>query len=147
MTKTTKNLNTFFKIQNSLGENNTEYTDKQYPGGFTMNDKKIVDSRYSGRIPLLTRRIFLLSFSMLLLFLMFAKINNENKTYTTGFFTSLVLIFMTIPLFYEVKKVYYVIILYAIVLILLGTMGYGWGILGVIVNLNPLKPKKNSNEN
>ena len=68
-----------------------------------MNDK-IVDSRYSGRIPLLTRRIFLISFSILLLFLMFAKINNENKTYTTGFFTSVVLMFMTIPLFYEVKK-------------------------------------------
>ena len=78
---------------------------------------------------------------------MLAKINNENKTYTTGFFTSVVLIFMTIPLFYEVKKVYYVIILYAIVLILLGTMGYGWGILGVIINMNPLKPKKKSNEN
>lgn len=144
---TTKNLETFLKIQNTKRENNTEYNNKQYPRGFTMNDKKIVDSRYSGRIPLLTRRILLLSFSILLLFLMFAKINNENKTYTTGFFTSLVLMFMTIPLFYEVKKVYYVIILYAIVIILLGTMGYGWGIFGVIINLNPLKPKKNSNEN
>ena len=143
---TTDNFNRFITIQRTRGDNTAEYRDKQYPRGFTMNDKKIADSRYSGRLPLLTRKIIILFFSIIILLLMFAKINNINKTYTTGFFTIVLFFLMMIPIFYDVKKFYYVVLLYIIILTLLGTMGYGWGILGVIINLNPLKPKSNTNE-
>ena len=45
---------------------------------------KKAESRYL-RLPLLTRKIIILFFSIIILLLMFAKINNENKTYTMGF--------------------------------------------------------------
>ena len=43
------------------------------------------------------------------------------------------------------KVSYYSILAYVIILIILGNMGYGWGLFGVMINLNPLKkrPKKN----
>ena len=54
---------------------------------------------------------------------------------------------ITIPLFYTMKKIYYVLLLYTIIIVILGTLGYGWGVVGVIVNLNPLKKKTNEMKN
>lgn len=139
---TTKHLNTYFKVQGSKSNNEYIYTKKKYPRNFTREDKRIANSRYSRRQALITRKEILLMVCSLLLFLMFAKIGNENNSYTTAFFTSLVMFLVMIPFFYTMKKVYYVILIYAIILVLLGCLGYGWGIIGVIVNLNPLKTKK-----
>ena len=144
---TKKNLERYQLIQSSRYATEADYENKQYPRRFTMPDKKIVDSRYSGRIPLLTRKIIILFVCILILLLIFAKINNENKSYTTAFFTVLIFFMITIPLFYTMKKIYYVLLLYTIIIVILGTLGYGWGVVGVIVNLNPLKKKPNEMKN
>lgn len=139
---TTANLERYKKIQASKSFEEIDYNDKQYPNKFTMDDKKIVDSRYSGRIPLLTRKIIILFLCSLILLLMYAKINNDNKSYTVAFFTLFIFFLMMVPFFYTMKKIYYVILMYIIVVVTLGTLGYGWGFFGVLVNLNPLKKKK-----
>ena len=43
------------------------------------------------------------------------------------------------------KRVYYFILLYIILFSILGGLGYGWGILGVILTINPFKKKKPKN--
>jgi len=70
---TTTNLERYRKIQGSRNSEDVDYIDKQYPGRFTMDDKKIADSRYSGRIPLLTRKILILFLCSIILLLMYAK--------------------------------------------------------------------------
>jgi hypothetical protein len=37
--------------------------------------------------------------------------------------------------------------MYIIVVTIFGTMGYGWGLLGILVSLNPLKPKEKTKNN
>ena len=144
---TTQNLKRYQLIQSSRYATEADYENKQYPRRFTMPDKKIVDSRYSGRIPLLTRKIIILFFCMMILLLILGKINNDNKSYTTAFFTAVIFFMIVIPFFYTMKKVYYLILLYTIIIVILGTLGYGWGIFGVVVNLNPLKKKPNEMKN
>ena len=139
---TTKHLNTYFKVQGTKNDNQYVYSTKKYPRNFTKEDKRIANSRYSRRQALITRKEIILMFCSLLLFLMFAKIGNENNSYTTAFFTSLVMFLVMIPFFYTMKKVYYVILLYAIILVLLGCLGYGWGIVGVVIKINPLQTQK-----
>ena len=112
-----------------------------------MKDKRIVDSRYSPRIPKLTRKVFMLFVCIVLLTLMFSKVNNENRSYTTGFFTILICFLVTLPIFYTMKVSFYTLLLYIIIIVLLGSLGYGWGIIGVVMNLDPLGlKKKKSNE-
>lgn len=142
---TTANLERYRKIQASRDFKKVDYNDKQYPKKFTMEEKRIVDSRYSGRIPLLTRKILILFLSSMILLLMFSKINNDNKSYVTAFFTMVTFFLILVPFFFTMKKVYYLLLLYFIVLVVLGSLGYGWGLVGVLVNLNPLK-KKTPNE-
>ena len=142
---TTANLERYRKIQASRDFKEVDYNDKQYPKKFTMEERRIVDSRYSGRIPLLTRKILILFLSSMILLLMFSKINNDNKSYVTAFFTMVTFFLILVPFFFTMKKVYYLLLLYFIVLVVLGSLGYGWGLVGVLVNLNPLK-KKTPNE-
>ena len=138
---TTANLERYRKIQGSRDSMEIDYTNKQYPKKFTMSDRRIADSRYSGRIPLLTRKILILFLCSMILLLMFSKINNDNKSYLTAFFTMVIFFLILIPFFFTMKKVYYLLLLYFIVLVTLGSLGYGWGLLGVLVSLNPLKKK------
>jgi 4-amino-4-deoxy-L-arabinose transferase-like glycosyltransferase len=144
---TAHNLERYQLIQSSRYATEADYENKQYPKRFTMPDKKKVDSRYSGRIPLVTRKIILLFVCILILLLIFAKLNNDKKSYTLGFFTALLFILITIPFFFTMKKIYYILLLYFIVIVILGSMGYGWGLLGLIVNLNPIKAKPNEMKN
>ena len=51
---------------------------------------------------------------------------------------------MIIPLFYMMKTDFYMILIYIIILVIFGTMGYGWGLFSVIINLNPLKEKNST---
>lgn len=139
---TRKNYDNYKKIQRFEKSEEIIYDNKQYPRNVTMQDKRIIDSRHSKRLPLLTRKIMILFFCTILVLLMFAKINNENRTYLTFFFTIVVMILMIIPIFNTMKKNYYMILLYIIVLGMLGCLGYGWGIFSVILTLNPLKEKK-----
>lgn len=145
MYNTTANLERYIKIQGSRDSKEVNYNNKQYPKKFTMGDRRIVDSRYSGRIPLLTRKILILFICSIILLLMFSKLNNDNKSYVTAFFTMVTFFLILIPFFFTMKKVYYLLLLYFIILVVLGSLGYGWGLVGVLVNLNPLK-KKNPNE-
>ena len=138
---TTANLERYRIIQGSRDLKEVDYNNKQYPKKFTMEIRRIVDSRYSGRIPLLTRKILTLFLCSMILLLMFSKINNENKSYVTAFFTMVIFFLIIIPFFFTMKKVYYLLLLYFIVLVTLGSLGYGWGLIGVLVNLNPLKKK------
>lgn len=140
MTRT--HLNTYFKVQGTKSNNEYVYSSKKYPHNFTQEDKRVANSRYSRRQALIGRKEIILMFCSLLLFLMFAKIGNDNNSYTNSFFTTLVMFMIMVPFFYTMKKIYYVILLYIIVIVLLGSLGYGWGILGVMINLNPLKKKK-----
>ena len=137
-----KNLEYYKRLQKTRGDHAYEYTEKQYPRGFTMPDKKVADSRYAPSLPRLTQKHVLLFISYIIVLLIFSHIYRQNRSYTTfiGFITILYL--LSIPVFYLVKKKYYFFLLYLISLIIFGTLGYGWGFLGVLISLNPLKPKK-----
>ena len=53
-----------------------------------------------------------------------------------------------ILIFNYVKSLYYTILIYTFIIILLGNMGYGWSILGVIMNLDVFKRAgKDANNN
>jgi hypothetical protein len=139
---TRENLEYYKKLQQSRGDHSYEYKEKQYPRGFTMPDKKVVDSRYSPSLPRLTQKHVLLFISYIIILLIFSHIYRQNRAFTTfiGFIT--VLYLLSIPVFYLVKKQYYFFLIYLISIIIFGTMGYGWGLIGILISLNPLKPKK-----
>ena len=139
---TRENLEYYKKLQQSRGDHSYEYKEKQYPRGFTMPDKKVVDSRYAPSLPRLTQKHVLLFISYIIVLLIFSHIYRQNRAYTTFIGFLLVLYLLAVPVFYLMQKKYYVSIMYIIVVTIFGTMGYGWGLLGILVSLNPLKPKE-----
>ena len=118
-----------------------EYTKKEYPRCFTIPDKKIVDGRITTGTYKLTGKIFMLLVSIIILTLIFARINKDNNSFTTFILiiTNVFLIF--IPLFYTMKVAYYKSLIYITTIIIFGTMGYGWGLFSILINLNPTRKK------
>lgn len=139
---TRENLEYYKRLQKTRGDHSYEYKEKQYPRGFTMPDKKVADSRYSPSLPRLTQKHVLLFISYMIILLIFSHIYRQNRAYTTFIGFLLVLFLLSVPVFYLMQKKYYVFMMYIIVVTIFGTLGYGWGLLGVLVSLNPLKPKK-----
>lgn len=135
------NYNYYKKLQEARGNFNYTYGKKEYPRGFTSHDKKIADGRYSPARPIFTKKQFLLLLSLVILVLIFSQILRKKKGYFayTSFIVVLFLVF--IPFFYVMKVSYYSILAYVIIIIILGNMGYGWGLFSVMLNLNPLKKK------
>ena len=72
-------MENYIKIQSSRSTVNDSYDDKKYPRGFTMEDKRIANSRYSPNFERLDRKKILLIISIIILTLMFAKITNRNN--------------------------------------------------------------------
>lgn len=136
---TRDSLENYIKIQKSRTSENQIYNKKNYPKGFTMEDKRIANSRYSPNFERLDKKKILIIISLMLATLMFARILNTNKTMTTSILLLMVGFLMIIPLFYMMKSDYYMILVYIIILVIFGTTGYGWGLVSVIINLNPLK--------
>lgn len=141
---TRDSLENYIKIQKSRASENQVYNKKIYPKGFTMEDKRIANSRYSPNFDRLDRKKILIIICIILTALMFAKISNLNKSLTTGVLFMGVGFLMIIPLFYMMKTDFYMILIYIIILVIFGTMGYGWGLFSVIINLNPLKEKNST---
>lgn len=140
--ETRENMEYYKKLQTSRKDHLYEYTEKDYPKGFTMADKKVVDSRYATSLPRITKKAVLLFICYMILILIFSHIYKLNRAFITLISFTIVFILLSIPFFYLMKKNYYSMLMYIIVIIIFGTMGYGWGFFGVLVNLNPLKPKK-----
>ena len=141
---TRNSLENYMKIQQSRSVINDSYDDKKYPHGFTMEDKRIANSRYSPNFERLDRKKILILISIMILTLIFSKIANVNKTYTTGIVIFLVSFLILIPLFYMMKTRYYLILIYIIIIVIFGSLGHGWGLVSVIINLNPLQDKKST---
>ena len=136
-----KNYNYYKKLQEARGNFNYTYGKKEYPRGFTSHDKKIVDGRYSPARPIFTKKQFLLLLSLVILVLIFSQILRKNKGYFAYSSFLVVLFLLAIPFFYMMKASYYSILAYIVIIIILGNMGYGWGLFSVMINLNPLKKK------
>ena len=66
------NYEKYKKIQKIQQGEEIIYNKKQYPRNTTLRDRKIIDSRHSKRLPLLTRKILILTMSMIVL-LIFSK--------------------------------------------------------------------------
>ena len=81
---TRDSLENYIKIQKSRNSENQIYNKKKYPKGFTMEDKRIANSRYSPNFDRLDRKKILIIICIILATLMFAKISNLNKTLTKG---------------------------------------------------------------
>jgi hypothetical protein len=145
---TEKNKQTYLELQKSrLGEEYI-YSEKEYPANFTKDDKRIVNSRYSPNNSKITRKIIMLFVSIIILTLIFARISKDNRSYTTGIFIAIVAFLMAIPLVYIMKVSYYKYLIYFIFLVIFGSIGYGWGIFSIIMNLTlKKKPIMNSNKN
>ena len=145
MNQIKQNYEYYKELQETRGDFNYVYNKKEYPRGFTSQDKKVVDKRYSPSNPRFTKKHFLLILSTVILVLIFSQILRKNKGYFAYSSFAVVLFLLSIPYFYTMKVSYYSILAYVIILIILGNMGYGWGLFGVMINLNPLKkkPKKN----
>ena len=141
---TRDSLEKYFQIQRSKSTVNDTYDKKDYPKGFTMEDKRIANSRYSPNFERLDKKKILIIISILLATLMFSRISNTNKSYSTGVLILIVGFLLIIPLFYMMKVEFYQILIYIIIIVIFGTMGYGWGIVSVIINLNPLKEKNST---
>ena len=141
---TRDSLEKYFHIQKSRSNVNDTYSKKKYPRGFTMEDKRIVNSRYSPNFERLDKKKILIIITIILATLMFSRISNTNKSYSTGVLILIVGFLLIIPLFYMMKVEYYQILIYIIIIVIFGTLGYGWGIVSVIINLNPLKEKNST---
>ena len=141
MNQIKQNYEYYKELQEARGNFNYVYNKKEYPRGFTSQDKKVVDYRYSPSNPRFTKKQFLLILSTVILVLIFSQILRKNRGFTAYLSFGTIIFLLSIPFFYTMKKTFYTIIAYVTVLIILGNMGYGWGILGVMVNLNPLKKK------
>ena len=140
--ETRQNYEYYKKILESSKTKVREYKEKDYPRNFTMNDKKIVDKRYASSLPRITRKAALLFICFMILILIFSHIYRLNRAFITLISFSILFVLLSIPFFYLMKKSYYSSLIYLVLIVIFGTMGYGWGVLGVLVNLNPLKPKK-----
>ena len=140
-----ENLEYYKKLQLTRGDHAYEYEEKQYPRGLTMADKKVVDSRYASSLPRITRKHVLLFISYIIVLLIYSNIYRKNRSYTTLVCFLIVLFLLSIPVFYLMQKKYYGFLMYIIVITIFGTMGYGWGLLGILTSLNPLKPNPNPN--
>lgn len=140
-----QNYEYYKELQEARGNFNYVYNKKEYPRGFTSQDKKVVDNRYSPSNPRFTKKQFLLILSTVILVLIFSQILRKNKGYFAYSSFAAVLFLLSIPYFYTMKVSYYSILAYVIILIILGNMGYGWGLFGVMINLNPLKKKPKTN--
>jgi hypothetical protein len=137
-----QNYEYYKELQEARGDFNYVYNKKEYPRGFTSQDKKVVDKRYSPSNPRFTNKHFMLFLSTVILVLIFSQILRKNKGYFAYSSFAVVLFLLSIPYFYTMKVSYYSILAYVIIIIILGNMGYGWGLFGVIINLNPLKKPK-----
>ena len=142
---TDENYKKYEKIQKIQQGEQIIYNKKQYPRNTTLRDRKIIDSRHSKRLPLLTRKIFILGMSIILVLLIFSKMYNDNRSFLILYNSIFVFILLFIPVFYTMKKVYYFILLYIILFSILGGLGYGWGIFGLILTINPFKKKTPKN--
>ena len=75
-------------------------------------------------------------------------ITKKDNSYLTGTIFGIILILLSIPFFYLMNKSYYLTLIYIISVSILGSMGYGWGLVGALINLNPLtKAEKNPKSN
>lgn len=121
-------------------DTNYEKDENKYPRypKFTMNDKKIINSRYSPSTTKISKKIIMLFLSIMVLTLIFAHINKENNDYLTVLGIIGVSGLMVVPFFYIMVKSYYMYVLYFIVIAILGMLGYGWGLFSVLLNLNPV---------
>ena len=142
-----KNLQYYFNLQKSRGDHIYEYEEKDYPRGFTIPDKKIAESRYSPSLPRITQKEVLLFICYMICLLIFSQIYRQNRSYITLISFIIVIFMLSIPVFYLMMKNYYVFLMYIISILIFGSMGYGWGLLGVLMNLNPLKPKTQKKNN
>jgi cellobiose-specific phosphotransferase system component IIC len=143
-----QNYEYYKKLQESRGEHSYVYSEKEYPRGFTMPDKKIVDNRYSSSLPRFTQKHFLLLLSIIIVVLIFSDITKKDNSYLTGTVFGIILILLSIPFFYLMNKSYYLSLIYIIAVSILGSMGYGWGLMGALINLNPFtKAEKNPKSN
>jgi len=138
---TTDNYNKYKEMVQSRKGEEIEYIEKEYPIGFTIPDKKIVDGRKANRTYKITGKIFMLFVCIIILTLIFSRINKDNKSFTTIFLISIIGFMVTIPLFYTMKVSYYEYLIYFTTIVIFGTMGYGWGLFNVLINLNPTKKK------
>ena len=145
---TEENKQLYLELQKSrLGEEYI-YDEKEYPANFTKDDKRIVNSRYSPNNSKISGKIIMLFVSIIILTLIFARISKDNRSYTIGFFIAIVAFLMAIPLIYVMKVSYYKYLMYFILLVIFGSLGYGWGIFSIIMNLTlKKKPIMNSNKN
>ena len=74
MCKIKENYEYYKELQEARGNFNYVYNKKEYPHGFTSEDKKVVDNRYSPSNPRFTKKHFLLILSTVILVLIFSQI-------------------------------------------------------------------------
>ena len=132
--------------QNSYGDDNRY---PRYPK-FTINDKKIINSRYSPTTTKITKKIIMLFICVMILTLILAQIYSDKNDYITIGGIVIISGFMVVPFFYVMVKSYYMYILYFIIILILGMMGYGWGIFSIMMNLKPgniINNKSNNRNN
>uniref|UniRef100_A0A6C0J6I7 Uncharacterized protein n=1 Tax=viral metagenome TaxID=1070528 RepID=A0A6C0J6I7_9ZZZZ len=145
---TEENKQLYLELQKSRLGQEYIYSEKEYPANFTKDDKRIVNSRYSPNNSKISGKIIMLFVSIIILTLIFARISKDNRSYTTGFFIVIVAFLMMIPLVYIMKVAYYEYLIYFILLVIFSSLGYGWGIFSIIMNLTlKKKPIMNSNKN
>lgn len=145
---TEENKQLYLELQKSRLGQEYIYSEKEYPANFTKDDKRIVNSRYSPNNSKISGKIIMLFVSIIILTLIFARISKDNRSYTTGFFIAIVAFLMAIPLVYIMKVAYYEYLIYFILLVIFSSLGYGWGIFSIIMNLTlKKKPIMNSNKN
>jgi len=134
-------INTYFShVYGGKRKQNIYDNDKdrypRYPK-FTMNDKKIINSRYSSVTTKITKKIIMLFICVMILTLILAQIYSDKNDYITIGGIVIISGFMVVPFLYIMVKSYYMYILYFIIILILGMMGYGWGIFSIMMNLNP----------
>jgi hypothetical protein len=145
---TEENKQLYLELQKSRLGQEYIYSEKEYPANFTKDDKRIVNSRYSPNNSKISGKIIMLFVSIIILTLIFARISKDNRSYTTGFFIAIVAFLMAIPLVYIMKVAYYEYLIYFILLVIFSSLGYGWGIFSIIMNLTlKKKPIMNSKKN
>lgn len=134
-----RGINTYFSHVYGGKRKQMNIQNNKYPRNpkFSMNNKKVIKSRYSPVTSKITRKIIMLFICSMILTLMMAQLNKDRDSYfvTTGII--LIAGFMVVPFFYVMVKSYYIYILYFIIITILGMLGYGWGLFSVLINITP----------
>lgn len=145
---TQKNMDLYKTVYNFTDGNISTYNEKHYgTRQLASNDKRKVESRRTRKGPYFNKKYFLLTICFIIFFSIYGQTNYDNNSYTTAICYCFLLFMLFILIFHEVKSDYYFILIYAFIIIMLGTMGYGWLIIGMISNSSFIKKYRGDGKN